>query len=172
MKKIVAAVLCLMLLTGGFALADEVKTSFQAETVLMPALYLQMSVPADMRASRMNEPSFQVEYDTGMRYDGSNKDLSILVWSYNNLDGITSEEFAQRFTASGLDYQTEPTELNGWPAYRLWRDPEPTSVGYILTDETELVGVDVAYTLFFTTSSDAGVALRDEILSTIRSVAF
>lgn len=172
MKKLLALTLCLLLLCG-FALGEEtVKTSYEAEALLMPALYLQMSVPVGMRPAYTDTAFYQVEYDLGMRFDGSNDDLSISAWMYNYLNGMTADEFAEHYASPDMGYHLEKTTLNGYDAYHVWRDAEPTSDGYLLSDECDTLDASVVYTLFFTTKTDKGVALRDEIISTLRPVSF
>lgn len=171
MKRFLALALCLVLLCG-VAIADEVSTSFEPEAVLMPGLYKQLSVPVGFRTPLMDMAFFAVEYDLGMRYDGQNDDLSMTIWSYNYLNGMTADEFAAVFAAPETGWHLEKTELNGYQAHHVWRDSEPTCDGYILTDESEEMDAGIAYTLFFTTHSDAGVALRDEIISTLRGLSY
>ena len=165
-RKILPVAMCLLLVVGFASVASA--AGDETETVILPALYLQMDIPKAMRADLMNQPFFQVEYDMGMRYDGANDDLTISIWSFNNLGGLSGDEYANTYATSQIAYHVEKDKLNGYGAYRIWRDAEPDSVGYILTDETEETGPDVAYTLFFSTTSDAGKALRDQIISTLR----
>jgi len=169
-KRFFTVVICFMLVAGFTSIANAA-TDYEAESIILPALYLQLDMPKEIRADIMDTPFFQVEYDLGMRYEGENDDLSISIWAFNNLGGMSGAEYADTYATSDLAYHVVKDKLNGYDAYRIWRDEEPDSVGYIITDESDETDPDVAYTIFFNTATDAGEALRDEIISTLRAWA-
>ncbi|MDD3409980.1 MAG: hypothetical protein PHY12_04140 [Eubacteriales bacterium] len=176
MKKVWAMVLALMLLCGT-ASAKQSKLSFEAETLLMPGLYMEMSVPAGIKEWYTQDETslmWRAQYDEGLRYTGENEDVRISVWMYNALYDMTFNEYMEKvYDTATTGYHREEITLYGGKAYHIWRDPEPDVDGYILSNENELEGMEASlvYSIFFTTPTERGKTMRDEMLASLRAIS-
>lgn len=159
------ATLLVLCLCAASAMAETAtpKLSYEPEELDMPAVFLRISVPADLMRLEGDEEAV----DLGFRYSGDSQDGTFSLYvSVNDSRDMNLADYAAFYAARYRYAQVKEERINGFYAMRLTDGQQPDDFAILLAapdDESP----SAVYDLVFTCDGDKAKALAEEILSTL-----
>ncbi len=164
MKRWLTMLLALCLCTAVAAAETAApKLSYEPEELDMPAVFLRISVPADLQRLEGDEEAF----DLGLRYSGYSQDDTFSLYvSVNDSRDMNLADYAAFYAARYGYAKVEEERINGFYAMRLTDSQQPGDFAILLAAPDDEAPAAV-YDLVFTCDGEQAEALAEEILSTL-----